>query len=275
MCHARRPLTITDAPAQVDLDCEDSELTYTGFMHAICRIAITVLNNSSDVANVTIMLEQLDMLHQKTRPYLQDHDQCRSSREYLQHLALKMHKCFLVTFLCRPEIRIANRSLDHSPVALSQNQLRLRQRAEDNLIEATKTFLEFRAVSTVPLRSWSMVHTVLSSVLLLCIWEDTRVKPECQVLREKVIEAFSCPEITDTGVLASADTHPQWLSPRHIQALVALKDAFTDNGSGLEVDFNALQGWSTADFLGQSGFIPGFDEDWDHFAAYGNDFDSR
>ncbi|KAF5649845.1 uncharacterized protein FTJAE_811 [Fusarium tjaetaba] len=268
MCHVRRPLTMINTPEQ-DLTSQDLELTYHGFMRAICPISTTVLNNDSCyVASATIdMLEQLDSLHRKTKPYLQDPDRCKSSLEHLQHLALKMHKCFLITFLCRPEIRNANRS---STIALPEQQLRIRRRAEDNLVEATKTFLEFRAVSAVPLRSWSMVHTALSSVLLLCIWEETRVKPECRYLREKVIEAFSSPEFNDP---ASADGNTQWLSPRHIHALVTLKDAFTADESGLQVDYNAMQGWNNADLVGQSGFIPGIIDAWDPFAEYAiNDF---
>ncbi|KAK2036161.1 hypothetical protein LZ31DRAFT_571538 [Colletotrichum somersetense] len=276
MCHARRPLAIPNEPAQVDLDSEGSELTYHGFMRAICGIAITVLNNDCrDIDVVTSLLEQLDTLHQKTKPHLQDHDQCGSSLEYFEHLALKLQKSFLVTFLCRPEIRNGNRSSNHSPIALSQKQLRLRKRAEDNLIEATKTFLEFRAVSTVPLRTWSMVHAALSSVLLLCIWDETRVKPECRYLREKAIEAFSSPELNVGDELPSANGVSPWLSPRHIRALVTLKDAFTANDSGLEVDYNSMQGWSSADLRGQSGFIPDSNENWDPFADYANDFDQR
>ncbi|KAF4436836.1 Phenylacrylic acid decarboxylase [Fusarium acutatum] len=258
-----------------DLGCQDLELTYHGFMRAICRISTTVLGNDSCyVASVTIdMLEQLDSLHRKTKPYLQDPSRCKSSLEHLQHLALKMHKCFLVTFLCRPEIRNANRSSNQSPIVLSEQQLRIRRRAEDNLVEATKTFLEFMAVSAVPLRSWSMVHTALSSVLLLCIWEETRVKPECRYLREKVIEAFSSPEFNVPDDPASADGNTQWLSPKHIHALVTLKDAFTADESGLQVDYNAMQGWNNADLVGQSGFIPGIIDAWDPFAEYAmNDF---
>ncbi|SCO46580.1 uncharacterized protein FFMR_08588 [Fusarium fujikuroi] len=269
MCHARRPLTMINVPGQ-DLGCQDSELTYHGFMRAICRISTTVLNNDSCyVASVTIdMLEQLDSLHHKTKPYLQDPDRCKSSLEHLQHLALKMHKSFLVTFLCRPEIRNAIRSSNRSPEVLSEQQLRIRGRAEENLFEAIKTFLEFRAVSAVPLRSWSMVHAALSSVLLLCIWEETRVKPECRCLREKVIEAFSSPEFNVAGDPASADENSQWLSPRHLNALVTLKDAFTTDESGLRVDHNAMPGWNNADLVGQSGFIPGIIDAWDPFAEY-------
>ncbi|CZR43625.1 uncharacterized protein FPRO_07458 [Fusarium proliferatum ET1] len=269
MCHARRPLTMINVPGQ-DLGFQDSELTYHGFMRAICRISTTVLNNDSCyIASVTIdMLEQLDSLHRKTKPYLQDPDRCKSSLEHLQHLALKMHKSFLVTFLCRPEIRNANRSSNQSQEVLSEQQLRIRGRAEENLFEAIKTFLEFRAVSAVPLRSWSMVHAALSSVLLLCIWEETRVKPECRCLREKVIEAFSSPEFNVAGGPASADENSQWLSPRHINALVTLKDAFTTDESGLQVDYNAMPGWNNADLMGQSGFIPGIIDAWDPFAEY-------
>ncbi|KAF5626979.1 phenylacrylic acid decarboxylase [Fusarium sp. NRRL 52700] len=150
-------------------------------------------------------------------------------------------------------------------------QARTCWRAEDNLIKATKTFLEFKAVSAVPLRTWSMVHTALSSVLLLCIWEETRAKPECRYLREKVIEAFSSPEINVPDDPASADVNTQWLSPRHIHALVTLKDAFTADESGLQVDCNAMQGWNNADLVGQSGLIPGIIDAWDPFAEYAMD----
>ncbi|TLD11680.1 hypothetical protein PspLS_11793 [Pyricularia sp. CBS 133598] len=90
-----------------------------------------------------------------------------------------------------------------------------------------------------------MVHTALSSVLLLCIWEETRVKPECRDLRDKVIEAFSSLEFNVSN----------------------------DQGTADGVDQNAMQGWNSADVEGQSGFIPDIDNNWNPFADYGNGFD--
>jgi signal transduction histidine kinase len=102
----------------------------------------------------------------------------------------------------------------------------LRSRAKASLIDASKAFLEFQALSVVPLRSWSMVHTVLSSTLLLCIWEETRNDAECRNLQQRVIDVFSSSDarISDEGT-SLYESDSQWLSARHIRALVTLRSA--------------------------------------------------
>jgi hypothetical protein len=102
----------------------------------------------------------------------------------------------------------------------------LRARAKGSLIDASKAFLDFQALSIVPLRSWSMVHTVLSSTLLLCIWEETRNDPECRNLQQKVIDVFSSTDskTSDDGT-SITESEGQWLSARHIRALVTLRSA--------------------------------------------------
>ncbi|OGE52760.1 hypothetical protein PENARI_c009G05443 [Penicillium arizonense] len=110
--------------------------------------------------------------------------------------------------------------------AYSRAQPHLRSR------ENCKTFHQhlehFQALSTVPLRSWPMVHTALISTLLLCIWEETRSDPECRDLQQKVIEVFA----TAAPTSVSASQSWQWLSEGHSRALVALRNAFCDE-SGL------------------------------------------
>jgi hypothetical protein len=107
----------------------------------------------------------------------------------------------------------------------------LRSRAKGSLIDASKAFLEFQALSVVPLRSWSMVHTVLSSTLLLCIWEETRNDPECRSLQQRVIDVFSSSDskVSEDGT-SSSDSDSQWLSARHIRALVMLRGALDREG---------------------------------------------
>ncbi|KAJ5772756.1 hypothetical protein N7457_007652 [Penicillium paradoxum] len=82
------------------------------------------------------------------------------------------------------------------------------------------------ALGVVPLRSWSMIHTVLSSTLLLCIWKETRNDPECRDLQKSVIDVFSSLDsrTTDEGDL-EPDNGSQWLSARHILALITLRAA--------------------------------------------------
>lgn len=70
-----------------------------------------------------------------------------------------------------------------------------------------------------------MVHTVLSSTLLLCIWEETRNDPECRDVQQRVIDVFASSD-SRTVDEAGAENDGQWLSARHIRALVTLRGAF-------------------------------------------------
>lgn len=74
--------------------------------------------------------------------------------------------------------------------------------------------------------SWSMVHTVLSSTLLLCIWEETRNEAECRTLQQRVMDVFSSSDsrISDEGTSLS-DSDSQWLPARHMRALVTFRSA--------------------------------------------------
>ncbi|KAI2736008.1 hypothetical protein DTO013E5_9163 [Penicillium roqueforti] len=108
----------------------------------------------------------------------------------------------------------------------------LRARAKASLINASKSFLNFQALSIVPLRSWSMVHTVLSSTLLLCIWEETRNDYECRSLQQRVIDVFSSSDSRNSEESGSLiDGDDQWLSARHIRALVTLRNVLDREGT--------------------------------------------
>jgi hypothetical protein len=139
--------------------------------------------------------------------------------QHQEHLALRIHVSFCVSVLCRPAML---------PRTSLYPRLRiLRDRAKDSLVEAAKAFLDFETLSIVPLRTWSMVHTVLSSTLLLCLWEVTRHDPACRDLQQRVIEVFSRVG-TDGEDGNGQHGNGQWLSTRHIHALVALRNAVRD-----------------------------------------------
>lgn len=161
-------------------------------------------------------LQRLESAYQRGQPYLRVRENCTTLSQHLEHLALRMHTSFCVSIICRPAMK-------HTPLQSLPHAEVLRARAKGSLIDASKAFLDFQALSVVPLRSWSMVHTVLSSTLLLCIWEETRNDPECRSLQQKVIDVFSSSESRtgDDGSLTDSDG--QWLSARHIRALVTLR----------------------------------------------------
>lgn len=198
-----------------------SDLSYQEVMHSLCRLILDIIRPGSsfnEFDQAAEALQRLDTLYQQGQPHLLTRQNCTTLQQHLEHLALKMHSSFCISVVCRPAMKQSQpqQQLPRTDI--------LRTRAKDSLIDASRAFLDFQALSVVPLRSWSMVHTVLSSTLLLCIWEETRNNPECRSLQQRVIDVFnSCDSRGIDGDSAESDS--QWLSERHIRALITLRGA--------------------------------------------------
>ncbi|KAI2878153.1 transcriptional regulator family: Fungal Specific TF [Aspergillus niger] len=197
-----------------------SELSFTEAMYFLCQTALNMITTDgpeiSENARQLDILATIDSLNQRTQPYLRDRQECKTLQHNLEHLALRMHMSLVISVLTRPALK--------RTVMKDASYDILRTRAKLSLIDASRAFLDFQALSVVPLRSWSMVHTVLSSTLLLCIWEETRNDPECRDLQQKVIEVFSAAGTVGT-VENTASENGQWLSERHIRALITLRNS--------------------------------------------------
>ncbi|KAJ5112907.1 hypothetical protein N7456_001441 [Penicillium angulare] len=227
MCYDRPPIvSVTGWPLDAAIH-ERLDLSYAETMHLICRLGLDImrLDGSTGIDQALEGLQKLDGIGQKSQHYLRSREYCMSLQQNLEHLALRMHTSFCVSVLCRPAMKQSQ-----APQLYPHGDL-LRARAKGSLIDASKAFLDFQALSIVSLRSWSMVHTVLSSTLLLCIWEETRHDPECRSLQQRVIDVFSTSDskATEEGPLLS-DNETQWLSARHIRALVTLRTALDREG---------------------------------------------
>ncbi|BDD61745.1 hypothetical protein MAP00_006772 [Monascus purpureus] len=212
------------------------DLSYTDIMHYLCRYGLEITKEKSPGENETSdaidALRSLDNIYGRAQRHLQDRGNCRTLQQHLEHLALRMHFSFAVSVFCRPAIRKSQ------SVLLNPHGDILRKRAREGLINASAAFLDFQALSIVPLRTWSMIHTALSSTLLLCLWEETRNDPECWNLQHQVIEAFTAAGL-GAGINASASSDDTlWLSERHIRTLVALRNAV----SSVPLDANATSG---------------------------------
>lgn len=193
-------------------------------MHLLCRISLDIMGPETlgvvELDRALEGLQRVDDIHQRGLPYLRSRENCITLQQHLEHLALRMHTSFCVSVFCRPAMKQSTPQSFHPHAGI------LRARAKGSLIDASKAFLDFQALSTVPLRSWSMVHTVLSSTLLLCIWEETRNDPECRNLQQKVIDVFSSSNSrTNDDGASFSENDSQWLSDRHIRALVTLRSA--------------------------------------------------
>lgn len=206
---------------------EQNDLSYPETMHLICRLGLDIMLpenlGATEIDRAIEGLRRLDDLGQRSQHYLRHRESCITFQQNLEHLALSMHTSFCVSVICRPAMK------QSQPQPLYPQADLLRTRAKAGLIDASKAFLDFQALSVVPLRSWSMVHTVLSSTLLLCIWEETRHDPECRSLQQRVIDVFSSSD-SRTAEGTPSESDGQWLSARHIRALVTLRSALDREG---------------------------------------------
>jgi hypothetical protein len=210
---------------QLDLTTLESNVSYTDMMRYLCRLGLQINNSDERDRNDLIYchksLAELDSVFKLVQPHLLSREHCTSLHQHQEHLALRIHVSFCVSVLCRPAIQRPPGTSLHPRIRI------LRDRAKDSLVEAAKAFLDFETLSIVPLRTWSMVHTVLSSTLLLCLWEETRHDPACRDLQQRVIEVFS--RVGKDGKDGNGQHGDgQWLSTRHIHALVALRNAVRD-----------------------------------------------
>ncbi|KAJ5684872.1 uncharacterized protein N7477_001217 [Penicillium maclennaniae] len=224
LCYDRPPIVSITGWSLPKSFYERQDLSYTEVMHSICLLGLDIMRPDDlgvvESDRALEGLQRLDDAQQRGLPYLRSRANCTTLQQNLEHLALRMHTSFCVSVLCRPAMKQATSE------ALVPHADFLRARAKGGLMDAAKAFLDFQALSIVPLRSWSMVHTVLSSTLLLCIWEETRNDPECRSLQQRVIDVFSSTDsrTSDDGVSMN-EGDGQWLSARHIRALVTLRSA--------------------------------------------------
>ncbi|KAG2420517.1 phenylacrylic acid decarboxylase [Aspergillus terreus] len=175
----------------------------------------TADRDAQETAFYVDMLNHVDEVYQRALPHLTSRANCKSMHEHLEHLALKMHLSLLIGVLTRPALK--------QPQTQDSSYGILRERAKTSMIDASRAFLDFQALSVIPLRTWSMVHTALTSTLLLSTWEETRNDPESRDLQQRVIELFSA--VSSVGQPGdSAPEYGPWLSKRHIRALITLRN---------------------------------------------------
>ncbi|CAG7996544.1 unnamed protein product [Penicillium salamii] len=221
MCYDRPPIVTVTGWTRDNSLFRRTDLSYQEIMHSLCRLILDIIRPDTFVGEFDRAIEalnRLDTLYQRGQPHLQMRSNCTTLQQNLEHLALKMHSSFCVSVVCRPAMKQS-----HAQPHLLQPEI-LRNRAKGSLIDASRAFLDFQALSVVPMRSWSMVHTVLSSTLLLCIWEETRNDPQCRDLQQSVIDVFSSSD-SRTAEEGGIENDGQWLSARHIRALVTLRGA--------------------------------------------------
>ncbi|KAK7591976.1 hypothetical protein V3481_006612 [Fusarium oxysporum f. sp. vasinfectum] len=199
----------------------NGNLSYNNAVQLMVRIMVNLTaEQHTSLPRSTELLAELDNTYHVTEAHLRGRQQCHSLEQHLEHLSIQLYYHFCVSFICRPAFQRLEQ------VAGGPHYMVLLSRVKSSLMNTSKAFLEFLALSVVPLRSWSLVHIALSATLLLNVWEETRNDPECRKLQQQVIDAFQQSECASnvTGPRSSS-SNMQWLSDSHIRALIALTDS--------------------------------------------------
>lgn len=194
------------------------DINYSQAMWHMVRAMLTLTREErSSLSRSVEVLAELDDTYNHTQPHLRHRSQCKTLQEHLLHISLQLYYHFHISVVCRPVLQKAeaNPGCPH--------YLRLHSRVKDSLIGVSRAFLEFIALSLVPLRTWSSVHIGLSAALLLRVWDETRDDPTCRELQQQVIDAFGRPKCGNASIGPKETVgNSQWLSDGHIRALDTL-----------------------------------------------------
>jgi uncharacterized protein YjiS (DUF1127 family) len=188
-------------------------------MCSVAYICFEVTESKPDMERSVRLLQTIDDCSSHAQPYLQNRDSCCNLQELLEHLALEINISFAICFLCRPAIKKS------TPMSHSDVHQFLVTRAKKGLQNILKAFLDFQALSIVPQRNWSMIHSALTSILLLSIWEETRNDSKFRDLQGSVLKVLLETSQRDADLDANLEHHchrTHWLSSRHVRALMNL-----------------------------------------------------
>ncbi|TFB01423.1 hypothetical protein CCMA1212_007001 [Trichoderma ghanense] len=169
------------------------------------------------------LLAELDGYLSRALPYLQGREKSSNIQQRYEALTVQVQLSWVASFLCRPVLTTSSATGNDQADVVRL----LKSRAKKGLMDTAKAFIEFQALSNIPIRTWSMIHAVLSATILLCLWEETRCDQESRDVLQRVIEIFSRAAQADdeTGMMVDASGTNHWLSMNHTRALVALQTA--------------------------------------------------
>ncbi|TPX10368.1 uncharacterized protein E0L32_008773 [Thyridium curvatum] len=224
LCHDQRPIIHDQNIISVkDVSQPPQNLSFLGVMDGIVRAMLEALHTreSMTLERRAQLVDELDLYKGNALPHLQQFLPGASLQERSELFAMQMNMSFAISVLCRPALQI---SITHdNPLLLS-----LLRRAKQSLIDVCKAFLDFQAISIVPVRSWGMVHSALSSALLLSVIEETRQDPYVCDLQGRVLRVFSRHAQAVESAQRNGENQPeqqQWLSSGHMHALLTCQRA--------------------------------------------------
>lgn len=219
-------------PIPLSPTAETEGLTYLEAMYHLCQIINRRLNPDATAeatfAQILDNCQATENLREKLIPQIRSKEACKTAVDRLQHFAIRLHTCFVVSVCCRPAL---NRG-DATNLDPSERKV-LASKCKDNLTETVRMFLAMHQLSVIPTRSWAFTYHGLSSAVLLGLLPESKTDPEIRQLQGDLISALSATAAKDrtspTPHVHKTDKDIELSGPLS-RALAALKNIY-DHGS--------------------------------------------
>lgn len=202
MCFGRPASLDAKDPPSPSTSPGSSNLTYIDCMYSLCQYAVSAQHehaccstppDRSTFSRSIDAIAAVRVIHEKALPRLSDKQKCRSIQERIEYFAFRIHQGFVVSFL--------SRLLMKSGLRLDQHQWdSLLQICRSSAIDCLQAYLDMHSFSVVPMRSWTLTFTALSSALLLgCLGNapSTDEESDVQHLQHKLLSLLRAGEDED------------------------------------------------------------------------------
>lgn len=197
LIHGRSPMTnIPCCPIPLSAGVETDGLTYLEAMYHLCELINRRLNPDA-IAEASYMqildnCRATESLRDRVLPQIRSKEACKTAIDRLQHFAIRLHTCFVVSVCCRPALKRS----DATNLSSSERKV-LAAKCKENLTETVRMFLAMHQLSVIPTRSWAFTYHGLSSAVLLGLLPEAKTDAEIRQLQGDLISALSATAAKD------------------------------------------------------------------------------
>lgn len=182
----------------------------------ICQVLLDRARNqeSERLPQTLAYKRRIEAVWDQAAPFLLDKARCRTLKDHLERLALRIHTCYGITRLCRLVLLDASMSVVDAAA--------LKEECMDRAAEAVESFLDMHRLSATVCRSWAFVHNAVSCAFVLKDLAAPGSRQGCARLVERLIDVLKLEERMSSW--EDADTNVRCFGP-YSRALRALRDS--------------------------------------------------
>ena len=150
----------------VNATFEESLLKLCPIVHAILSSRHSLPKSSQQLGSIESLCGALDQIYDNAKSNLRDHSMCTTRPEYIEHLTFMLNLGHARSELCRPVLEVQRHEVESRDVQRLQKLQRVFVLGSWDTIHA---FLDIEDFDNKLARTWSAMHRVLSTSVVLCL----------------------------------------------------------------------------------------------------------